>query len=50
MRTQSIDTHPDAERVQIERLRQMTVAQRADLMWSLSTMAIRLSRPQTRQP
>jgi hypothetical protein len=44
MRTQSTDTHPDAERVQIERLRQMTVAQRAELMWSLSAMAIRLSR------
>ena len=44
MRTQSSDTHPDVERVQIELLRKMTVAQRARLMRSWSAAVIQLSR------
>ena len=38
------DTHPEAERVQIELLRRMSVAQRIASMRSMTTMAIRLSR------
>jgi hypothetical protein len=36
MRTQSADTHPDAERVQIELLRQAAIARRVGLVRSLS--------------
>ncbi|HKP53862.1 MAG TPA: hypothetical protein VJ183_14570 [Chloroflexia bacterium] len=36
MKTQSSDTHPDAERVQIELLRKATVAQRFGLVRSLT--------------
>lgn len=36
MKTQSSDTHPDAERVQIELLRNATVAQRFGLVRSLT--------------
>ncbi|MFL5732227.1 MAG: hypothetical protein ACJ78Q_03420 [Chloroflexia bacterium] len=49
MRTQSRDTHPDAERVQIELLRRMTVAQRAELMRSLTRTTIQLARRAIRQ-
>src|SRR5689334_4174030 len=44
MKTQSRDTHPDAERVQIELLRRMTVGQRAELMRSLTHTTIQLAR------
>jgi len=36
MKTQSPDTHPDAERVQIELLRQATIAQHFHLVRSLT--------------
>ena len=36
MRTQSPDTHPDAERVQLDLLRKATVAQRFALVRSLT--------------
>ncbi len=38
------DTHPEAEKVQIELLRRMTVAQRLERMRSLTTMTVNLSR------
>ncbi|MGW8258342.1 MAG: hypothetical protein ACWGMZ_12720 [Thermoguttaceae bacterium] len=38
------DTHPDAERVQIELLRQASVAKRIALMRSLTSMLVTLSR------
>lgn len=38
------DTHPDAEKVQIELLRKASVAERAARLWSLNRMAIRLAR------
>lgn len=43
IKTQSLDTHPAAERVQIELLRQATVARRFALVRSLSKMAMQLS-------
>lgn len=43
MKTQSRDTHPDAERVQIELLRRATVAQRFRLVRSLSHTAMQLA-------
>ncbi len=44
MKTQSIDTHPKAEEVQIALLRQVSAAKRALLLRSLSQTVIRLSR------
>jgi hypothetical protein len=44
MKTQSSDTHPDAERVQIELLRCATVGQRAEIAISLTQTTIELSR------
>lgn len=44
MITQSIDTHPKAEEIQILLLRQATVAQRLAVMRSLSRTTIQLSR------
>jgi hypothetical protein len=44
MKTQSSDTHPDAERVQIELLRRATVGQRAEIAIALSQTVIELSR------
>ena len=44
MKTQSEDTHPEAERVQIELLRKATPAQRAQLALSLSETTIKLAR------
>lgn len=44
MRTQSRDTHPDAERVQIELLQKATEAGRFGLARSLSRTVIQLSR------
>jgi hypothetical protein len=38
------DTHPDAERVQIELLRKKTVSERFALVRSLTTFTIELSR------
>jgi hypothetical protein len=38
------DTHPDAERVQIELLRNMTAEDRLTRAWSLTTLTINLSR------
>ena len=38
------DTHPDAERVQIELLRQMSGAQRITKMRSQTALVVRLSR------
>jgi hypothetical protein len=40
MITQSIDTHPDAERVQIELIRKMTPAQKFYYICSISQKAI----------
>jgi len=42
--TQSIDTHPGAEEIQIMLLRQATVAKRLAVMRSLSQTTIQLSR------
>ncbi len=44
MKTQSIDTHPKAEEVQIALLRKASPAKRAWLMRSLSQTVLRLSR------
>ncbi len=44
MRTQSPDTHPDAEKVQVDLLRRTTVARRFSLACSLSQTAIQLAR------
>lgn len=44
MITQSIDTHPGAEEMQILLLRQATVARRLAVMRSLSRTTIQLSR------
>jgi hypothetical protein len=44
MRTQSVDTHPKAEEIQIMLLRQATVAKRLAVMRSLSQTMIQLSR------
>jgi hypothetical protein len=44
MRTQSPDTHPDVEEVQIDLLRRATVARRCSLACSLSQTAIQLAR------
>ncbi|MCI0562369.1 MAG: hypothetical protein MN733_28115, partial [Nitrososphaera sp.] len=44
MRTQSLDTHPDVERFQIERISQTKAAQRLSWVRSLSQTAIQLSR------
>jgi hypothetical protein len=43
------DTHPDAERVQIELLRRATFTQRFQLALSLSDTAIHLARQAIRQ-
>ena len=43
MNTGLSDTHPDAERVQIELLRKATIAQRVRLTRSLSSMAMQLA-------
>ena len=43
MRTQSEDTHPDAERVQIELLRHAGTARRFELTRSMSNMVLRLA-------
>ena len=44
MLQQPSDTHPDAERVQLELLRRASVARRLDLTRSISATAIALSR------
>jgi hypothetical protein len=44
MRTQSPDTSPEAEGVQIELLRNMTIAQRMSRVRSLTRTTIQLSR------
>lgn len=44
MRTDTTDTHPDAERVQIGLLRKASVARRVGLARSFSRMAIQLAR------
>ncbi|MCP4427304.1 MAG: hypothetical protein GY803_22680 [Chloroflexi bacterium] len=44
MKTQSIDTHPKAEEIQIALLRQATAARRFAIMRSLSQTTIQLSR------
>ena len=44
MQTQSPDTSLEAEQVQIELIRNATVAQRIARAWSLSEMVIHLSR------
>ena len=44
MQHQPSDTHPEAERVQLELLRQAGVARRLDLTRSISATAIELSR------
>jgi hypothetical protein len=44
MKTQSIDTHPKVEEIQIALLRQASVAKRALLLRSLSQTVLRLSR------
>ena len=49
MRTQSRDTRPEAERVQIELLRKAGPARRFSLTRSLSSLAIQLSRQAIRK-
>ncbi len=49
MRTQSRDTHPEVERVQIELLRKAGVARRFSLARSLSQTVIQLSRRAIRE-
>jgi 2-keto-4-pentenoate hydratase len=44
MKTQSIDTHPQAEAIQIQLIRQATVAQRIARMRSLTSSLMRLSK------
>ena len=44
MKTQSIDTHPKAEEVQIHLIRQASVAQRIARMRSLTSSLMRLSK------
>ena len=44
MRTQSRDTHLEAERVQIELLRKATITRRLELAFSLSQDALHLAR------
>lgn len=44
MKTQSIDTHPKAEEVQIQLIRQASVGQRLSKMSSLTSSLMRLSR------
>jgi hypothetical protein len=44
MLQQPSDTHPDAERVQLDLLRRASVARRLDLTRSISATAIALSR------
>lgn len=44
MRTQSPDTHPEAEKVQIEILRRMGATRRSQLTLSLTRAALRMSR------
>lgn len=44
MITQSVDTHPKAEEIQVSLLRQATVAKRLAVMRSLSRTTIQLSR------
>lgn len=44
MRTQSVDTHPKAEQVQIALIRQASVAQRIARMRSLTSSLMRLSK------
>lgn len=44
MGSRSPDTHPDAERVQLELLRHASVARRVGLVRSLSATAIQLAR------
>lgn len=44
MRTQSIDTHPEIEKVQIALLRKATLARRFEIVRSLSQTTIELSR------
>jgi len=49
LRTVPSDTHPEAERVQIELLRSASITQRFALARSLSETAIRLSRQAIRE-
>ena len=49
MRTQSRDTHPEVERVQIELLRKATVTRRLELGFSLSQDALQLAREAIRR-
>jgi hypothetical protein len=49
MRTQSMDTSPEAERVQIELLRKASVAKKFGLVNSLSRTLIQASRNNIRQ-
>lgn len=44
MLTQSRDTHPEAERIQIELLRKATTERRLELGLSLSQTALRIAR------
>ncbi len=44
MRTQSIDTHPKVEQIQINLIRQASVAQRISKMRSLTSSLMRLSK------
>ena len=44
MKTQSIDTHPEAEKVQIELLRKMSFSDKFYLVMKLSETAMKLSK------
>ena len=49
MRTQSVDTHPDIERVQIELIRKASPAKIFGLIFSLSQSMIRTSKKSIRE-
>jgi hypothetical protein len=44
MRPQSVDTDPEAEKVQIDLLRKSTISRRVSLAFSLSETVIRMAR------
>jgi len=49
MKTRLHDTHPEAENVQLQLLRQAGIARRIALTWSLSQTALDLSRSALRR-
>ena len=49
MKTQSVDTHPEAEKVQIQLIRQASVTQRIIRMRSLTSSLMQLSKKAIRR-